>query len=538
MVREQEALRRVATLVARETPTAEVFAVVAEEVARSLDIALISVVRLDPSGTATQVGVWGEENPFATGVSWPLDGTGAAAVVAATGLPARVDDYNAVPGPISATLAKAAGIRSSVGVPIVVSGALWGVMMALSTGTEPLPPDTEERLARFTELVSTAIANAQARDDLHRLADEQSALRRVATLVAGAATPQEVFDAVCLETGRLMGASTVNLVHFTPDGVNVTLAGWSLRGVHVPTGTRLPLDGDSINALVRRARAPGRFDTYEGAPGPLAARLRELGIKSEVGAPVVVAGEVWGALIAGTDGAEPLPPRTEERVAGFAELVGTAIVNARDREELIASRARIVAAGDTARRRLARDLHDGAQQRMLSVVLDLELAAQQRDQDPDQALQLVQEALSNARDGIDELRELAAGVHPTILTSRGLAAACQSLADRSAIPVVVDAQETRFPPLLEAAAYFVVAEALTNVSKHSQATQARVRLDHDEHQFAMVVTDDGVGGATFAGSGLLGLKDRVEALGGSLSIRSDPGLGTEVRATLRLPSDD
>jgi GAF domain-containing protein len=534
IAREQAALRRVAMLVARAAGTGEIFAAVAEEVARSLEIPLISVVRLDPSGTATQVGVWGPENPFMAGLSWRLDGTGVAAMVAATGRPARVDDYDAVPGEIASTLAQAANIRSGAGVPIVVDGRLWGVMMAMSTESSPLVDDVEERLASFTELVSTAIANAQAREDLHRLVDEQSALRRVATLVATAAPAQEVFDAVCVETGRLIGASSVNLAHFTPDGANATVAGWSVRGVHVPTGTRLPLDGDSINALVRRTEAPGRFDTYDGVPGELAARLRRLGIRSEVGAPVVVAGQVWGALIAGTDSPEPLPPGTEQRVASFAELVGMAVANATDHDELVSSRARIVAAGDAARRRLVRDLHDGAQQRLVTVVLDLELANQERDKNPAAARRLLDDALANARDGIGELRELAAGVHPSILTNRGLQAACESLADRCPVPVALSAADTRYPPLVEAAAYFVVAEALTNIGKHSHASAAEVRFDMHDSFLVVEVTDDGAGGATFDGSGLVGLRDRVEALGGTLSLSSPPGRGTNLRAMLRI----
>ena len=211
-------------------------------------------------------------------------------------------------------LAREAGIRSAVGVPIVVGGGVWGVMLAMWT-LIGAPAGVEERLAGFTELVATAIANAQARDDLHRVVDEQSALREVATAVAGAATPEQVFDLVCRETGRLFDADTVNLVHFTPDGVNLTMAGWSGRGVHMPVGTRLPLDG-AINELVRRTGAPGRFDTYDGVPGKLAQRLRGLGIRSEVGAPVVVGGHVWGALIAGTDRAMPLPVGTEDRSPG------------------------------------------------------------------------------------------------------------------------------------------------------------------------------------------------------------------------------
>jgi signal transduction histidine kinase len=508
-----------------------VFAAVAQEVARSLDVPLISIVRYGPGRAATQVGMWGRANPFPVGLTWTLDGTGVAARVADTQRPARVRDYASVPGGIAATLAEQAGIHAAVGVPIEVEGRLWGVMMAMSTTTTPLAEDVEERLARFTELVATALANAQARDDRHRLLQEQSALRRVATTVAAAATPDEVFDLVCRETGDLLGADTVNLAHFTPDGANLTVAGWSRRGVHVPPGTRLPLDGDSINALVRRSGAPGRFDSYDGLPGPMAGRLRALGIRSEVGAPVVVAGQVWGALIAGTDQPVPLPGGTEDRLAQFAELVGTAVANAADRAELIGSRARIVAAGDQARRRLARDLHDGAQQRLVNVVMSLQLAQQQRH-DPDTLTRLLAAALDNAQGGLADLRELAAGLHPAVLTTHGLRAAARSVADRCSVPVEVTVPERRYPPVVEAALYFLIAEALTNVDKHAHASHATVRVREDGERLVVEIDDDGVGGASFVGSGLVGLRDRVEALGGTLTVDSQPGRGTHLRATV------
>jgi len=536
LVREQAALRRVATLVAREASPAEVFGVVAQEVARSLDIPMISVVKFDNGGSATQVGAWGAANPFPVGLSWTLDGTGVAALVAETARPARLHDYAEVPGGIAAVLAREAGIRSAVGVPIAVDGAVWGVMLAMWTRVGA-PAGVEERLTAFTELVATAIANAQARDDLHRLLDEQSALRRVATAVAGAAGPEQVFDLVCRETGRLFGADTVNLVHFTPDGVNLTMAGWSGRGVHMPVGTRLPLDG-AINELVRRTGAPGRFDTYDGVPGRLAQRLRALGIRSEVGAPVVVGGHVWGALIAGTDQPVPLPVGTEDRLARFAELIGTAVGNAADRAELVASRARIVAAGDAARQRLARDLHDGVQQGLVSVVMSLQLADQQRD-DPAALLRHLTAALDNARAGIADLRELAAGMHPAILTNRGLRAAVRSLADRSTVPVTVTAPEERVAPPVEVAAYFVVAEALANIDKHASASRADVCVARDQDVVTITVDDDGVGGASFhADRGLVGLRDRVEALGGILVMDSRPGKGTHLRASLPAGDQD
>ena len=201
------------------------------------------------------------------------------------------------------------------------------------------------------------------------------------------------------------------------------MAGWSTRSNHLPTGTVLPLAGTNINVIVRDTRAPARVDSYDEAPGPFAAALRALGIRSEVGAPVLVDDAVWGGLIAASDSPDPLPDGTEMRVASFAELIATAVANATARAELVASRARIVTAADDARRRLARDLHDGAQQRLVSAVISLQLAEQSFDQDPASTRRLVHDALGHASDGLAELRSLAAGVHPSILTNRGLQAA-------------------------------------------------------------------------------------------------------------------
>src|SRR5215216_2814660 len=260
---------------------------------------LVEMCRYEPDGTATVVGATGK-HPFQTGTSWTLDGPSLTAVVRRTGRPARVDDYADVEGAIGEA-ARRGGVHAGVGAPIVVDGDLWGVVSAGADHREPVPADAERRLGEFTALVATAISNTQAREDVRRLAEQEAALRRLATLVAEGGESLLVFDAVCEETGRLLGATSVNLVHFTADGFNLTMAGWSLRDVHVPTGSRLPLEGDAINTRVRDTAAPARFDSYEGARGELARVLRQLGIRSEVGAPVVVEGRVWGALIAGTD---------------------------------------------------------------------------------------------------------------------------------------------------------------------------------------------------------------------------------------------
>ena len=530
LAEEQSALRRVATLVARGALPADVFAAVAAEVAQLLDLPLVEMSRYEPDGTATVIGAVGE-HAFETGTNWTLDGPSLAAQVKRTGRPARVDDYADVAGSIG-DAARATGVHAGVGAPIVVGGEIWGVVSAGGGARVPLPPDAEGRLSQFTELVATAISNTQARQELQRLADEQAALRRLATLVAEGAEPRAVFDAVAEETGQLLGATTVNLTHFTPDGVNVTISGWSLRGVHVPTGTRLPIDGDSINAIVRRTARPGRCDTYEGVEGELAAHLRRLGIRSEVGAPVVVEGHVWGALIAGTDESAPLPRGTEDRLAEFAELIATAVANATARSELLASRARIVEAGYEQRRRVVRDLHDGAQQRFVHAIMSLQLARRRADGDPDVAL-LIDKGLESARAGLDELRELARGIHPAILTNHGLAAAVESLADRAPLPVEVDVREERYPPSVESAAYFVAAEALTNVAKYARATAARVTAAEFDGCLRLEVRDDGIGGARGSrGSGLAGLEDRVAALEGTLTVDSPVGGGTRVRAEI------
>jgi signal transduction histidine kinase len=308
------------------------------------------------------------------------------------------------------------------------------------------------------------------------------------------------------------------------------MSGWSLRGVHVPTGTRIPIDGGSINAIVRRTALPARCDTYKGVEGDLAAHLRRLGIRSEVGAPVVVEGHVWGALIAGTDEPEPLAPGTEHRLAEFAELIATAVANATARSELVASRARIVEAAYEQRRRIVRDLHDGAQQRFVQTIMTLQLARRRSDGD---VAGLIDEGLESARAGLDELRELARGIHPAILTNHGLAAAVESLADRAPVPVEVDVPETRYAPAVESAAYFVVAEALTNVAKYARASAVRVTAAEVYGRLRVEVRDNGIGGARSAeGSGLAGLQDRVAALDGALTVTSPLDGGTLVRAEI------
>ena len=203
--------------------------------------------------------------------------------------------------------------------------------------------------------------------------------------------------------------------------------------------------------------------------------------------------------------------------------------------ELRAARRRIIEAADAARERLTRDLHDGAQQQFVSAVLTLGLAERKAESDPEAAARLRQTAIDQARLGISELRDLAAGIHPGILTDRGLGPAVDALASRSPVPVSVSADlESRLPAPVEASVYFFVSEALTNAVKHAAASQVWVRIDVDDGRLTLEVGDDGNGGAaaTAAGTGIAGLGDRVAALDGELEISSPPGRGTTLRAVI------
>jgi PAS domain S-box-containing protein len=511
LAEEQESLRRVATLVAGGAPPAEVFATVAKEVAQVLHVPLVELSRFDADGAMTVIGAWADRpDPFEAGSRWPLDGPTLSARISRTGQPARIDDFGAIEGTI-ATAVRAAGIRSAAGAPIIVDGAVWGMMAAASVGDEPLPDGIEDRLAGFTALVATAISNTQAREDLHRLADEQAALRRVATLVAEGATPADVFAAVAAEVARVLNLPLVEMCRYEPDGT-ATVVGAS--GEHpFQTGTSWTLDGPSLTAVVRRTGRPARVEDYADVEGAIGEAARRGGVHAGVGAPIVVDGELWGVVSAGADHREPVPADAERRLSEFTALVATAISNATAREDLVASRARIVEAADEQRRRVVRDLHDGAQQRLVQAVMTLQQAQARTDLPP-------------------AVRPL---VHPAILTHHGLAAAVEALADRAPLPVAIEIPDARYPTAVESAGYFVIAEALTNVAKYAKASTASVTATRVAGELLLTVEDDGVGGAAPApGSGLSGLADRVTALDGTLGVDSPPGGGTRIRAAIPL----
>ncbi len=393
--------------------------------------------------------------------------------------------------------------------------------------TRPEVPGERTFYGYLRDLTARNVAEAA----LHRLADEQAALRRVATAVAAQNDPARLFDLLSEEVGKLLEAETAHMFRFDADGRGGEIVGgWALRPDHVLAhGTRMPMDGDTAATRVWRTGQAARMDNYANAEGQLAEIMRSYGVQAVVAAPVFLGGSLWGAVIVSSMSAGPFPEGAEQRIAYFAELAAQALANAQAREDLAASRARIVQAGDAERRRLERNLHDGAQQRLVSLALRLRLAARRHPDDGD--LALAGEELAHA---LQELRELARGIHPAVLTERGLEPAVRAAADRAPVPVELAVElEDRLPGPVEAAAYYVVSEALTNVAKYAQATVVRVTIGREDGRALIEVADDGVGGADpVGGSGLRGLADRVEALGGNLEIDSPPGLGTTLRADI------
>jgi signal transduction histidine kinase len=376
-------------------------------------------------------------------------------------------------------------------------------------------------------------------DDITGLAQEQAALRRVATLAARAATPEELFMAVTEEIGqRLPVVDLTRMGRYESDGTVSILAGWSRSGDPVGVGMRVPGGGRNLSTFVWQSSRPARLDDYADASGALGEDARGRGFRSSVGTPIIVDGRLWGLMVAASTRARPMPARMEERLADLTDLVATAIANAESRADLAASRARVVSAADETRRRLERDLHDGAQQRLVSLALDLRAA--QAAVPPEQVG--LKAELSRAADGLttvlNELRELAHGIHPAILTEGGLGAALKSLARRCPIPVELDVRtDTRLPERVEVATYYVVSETLTNAAKHAKASIVKIDVAAIDRVLRLSVRDDGTGGADpTRGTGLLGLKDRIEAQGGTTSIHSPPGEGTTL--TVELPLDN
>jgi signal transduction histidine kinase len=547
---DQAALRRVATFVARGVEPSEVFGAVTAETRRCLRMKTAALWRFEANGEITLLAAAADRElraKWPLGTRTPVEGDNLASAVLSTGQPARMDDYENATGPIAARV-RELGVRAAVGVPIIVDGRVWGLMAVGSVTPGPMPADTEARMNDFAELVATAIANAAtrhelqaSRDSLSVLATQQAALRRVATLVARGVNPAEVFSAVAEEMARCLTAENAEVHRFEADRAgSIVVACYAESGVpHIPLGERRTLEGENVSGQIWRTGRPARMDSYECAAGSIAARMRELGIRSRVGVPIIVDQRMWGMAVVGSSRSEPLPLDTEKRIGDFAELVATAIVAAATRDELIKSRGRIVAATDETRRRLERNLHDGAQQRAVSLGLQLRMAQNLVPPELGELTEQLSEIGSAVTGLSEELREISHGLHPAALAKAGLGAAIKTLARRSTLPVTVDmAAPRRLPETVEVAAYYVVAEALTNAAKHAQASEVVVRINADAGILNLLVRDNGIGGADSGkGSGLIGLKDRVEALGGQMHVASQPGRGTSLHATMPLSTD-
>jgi signal transduction histidine kinase len=371
-----------------------------------------------------------------------------------------------------------------------------------------------------------------SRDELARLNDVQTALRHVATLVAEGRPSNEVFAAVTEEVGLLLHADITRLLRFEADGTGTVAAAWTQTRGPVPVGARIEIDV-TVAAEVRQSGTSARRTEVSPPDLPEATYCA-------VGAPIVVGGQLWGAITGLSPIDRELPDDTEARMAEFTDLVGTAIANAQARADLMSSRARIVAAADESRRRIERDLHDGIQQRLVTLALKLrtvQVDVPQEDSELQQQLAALDDELVEA---LDDLREVSRGIHPAILSEGGLAPALRSLSRRSAVPAELDIRvETRLPPTVEAAAYYLVAESLTNVAKHAHASVVELNVAVRDGRLFLMVRDDGDGGADPArGTGLIGLFDRVEALGGTLTVASPHGSGTTLRVELPLDSPE
>ncbi|MDQ1659290.1 MAG: hypothetical protein QOD41_4373 [Cryptosporangiaceae bacterium] len=538
---EQSALRRVATLVAGGAQPDDVFTAVADALGHLIGADATFVSRVDPptgeqgdlDGYLTVVGCYGRVSAqVPVGFRLKLVPGMIQTAALRTGRPVRAKGERLASGPYGGWVG-GLGMRAGVATPILVGGRHWGVTVA-ATAQEDFPVGTESRMADFVELAAMAIANARAEHELRELADTQAALRRLAMLVASGEPPQVVFAAATREALRHFGGVTARMIRYELDGTATLIANEGTTGPHVQVGK--PWKGyppNGLTATVLRTGQAARVDDYRDIPGG-EPYLRE-GLRCAVAVPIHVNGRLWGTIAVGS-GEGPLPADTEQRMTQFTDLVATAVANAQNRSELIRSRARIVVASDEARRRIERDLHDGAQQGLLALALRLRSAAADRGKSGEtrDMRAEITDVAAGLMDVIDELREISRGIHPAILSTAGLRPALRALGRRSAVPVEMDLRiDGDLPEPVEVGAYYVVSEMLTNAAKHAHASVVEVHAEASGGSLRVCVRDDGVGGADpLDGSGLVGLKDRIEALGGTFSMRSPVGRGTTVTCEL------
>ena len=522
---EQAALRRVAELAARGAPSAEVLEAVAREACELLDAHHTALARFGPDGSSTLIATHRAPDLVRAGDRTPPGGPCLMQAARDRGGPVRVDSFEGR-SPEEWERACALGVTAGAAALILVDGEPWGGITAMAS-EEAMPAGVEDRLAQFAEIAGTSIAGAQARAELQQLADEQAALRRVAELVARGVAPEEVLDAVVVEASNLLGGAGMSLLRFQPGGDAVVVA---THRETTPVGLVVPSEGSPWTAEQLATRRTLRVSSFQGTPAEQLARRYD--VDAVIVVPVMVEARVWGMLsVRMSDG--HFPPGTEERLAQFAGLVGIAVANAESRAQLTASRARVVAAADESRRRVQRDVHDGAQQRLAQTVINLKLARQALEEHPWPAAHLIDESLLHADRASSDLRDLVRGILPASLTRGGLRTGVESLCADLPIDIDLEVTSLRLPAPTETTAYFVIAEALANVVKHANATSAGVKAIAGDDTLLVEVRDNGVGGADpGAGTGLTGLFDRVEASEGTLVVESPAGVGTTLRATL------
>jgi signal transduction histidine kinase len=553
LVLEHAALRRVAALIARGADPADVFGAVADELGHFIGAEATFLARVDlsgadrpgaseadrsgdrsePEGQVTVLGVYGrlgDEVPV--GFQAQLHPGMVTTIAFRTGRPARINGESLTQSPFGGLLGRL-GMRAVVALPIVVEGRYWGVTVA-ATSREDFPARADSRMADFMELAATAIANAQAAQKLRVLAETQASLRRLAMLVAQGEPPEVLFAAVTREALRHFGTGTARMIRFEVNGTATLLANNGTTGPHVRVGERwegYPPTG--LTATVLQTGRAARVDDYHDVPG--GQKYLDEGLRSAVAMPVHVNGRLWGMIAVGS-GQGPLPPDTEQRMTDFTDLIATAVANAHARAELVSSRARLVAASDEVRRRIERDLHDSAQQRLVTLGLQLRSAAAAAPLGYEEIRAEITDVAEGLTDVMNDLREISRGIHPAVLSETGLRSALGSLARRSAIPVDLDLRiGGRLPEPVEVTAYYVVSEMLTNAVKHADATAVAVTAELADGSLRVGTRDDGIGGADPArGSGLVGLRDRVEAIGGTFAVDSPEGRGTTTWCVLPL----
>jgi signal transduction histidine kinase len=379
-----------------------------------------------------------------------------------------------------------------------------------------------------------------SRDTIRAVAEEQGALRRVATLVARGVVPSEIFTAVAAELSRVLGADYTTIVRFEPDDTATVVGYWSDPGapkIMPPLDGHWPIEDPSVAAAVLSTGRPARMTDYERATSAIGIWARSQRIRYVVGCPVKVEGRIWGAMLIYSLKAEPQPGVTEDRMLAFVELVATAIANAQGRSDLLASRARVVAAADESRRRIERDLHDGAQQQLVTLGFKLRMVEAAMAPCQQQLKEQVSSTVHGLTSVLEDLQEISRGIIPPTLARHGLRPALRSLARRSPVPVTLDVHlGGRLPEAITVALYYTVSEALTNMAKYAHASAVEVHLTTHDTAARLSIHDNGLGGAHLGGgSGLLGLKDRIEALDGRIEVLSATGAGTSLLVDIPIP---